>query len=445
MEEKKKLLRLLTQAKTIATMAKQTRNVRIGRTSEGYLELPTIRFEDLIDDDDDDLLDEEEYLSNSVTEDISFVELAIINGFLYDVYRGKHEGINVSSYGGVDNLGRVSFGGTYDNRSSFWYNVKFAADENDYVFQTIMFIDGRGELNTQLHISSKKGINSDAFDILFKTMKNLSFNNSEYKGKCIKVKMREGSFRGIEIINMEESKNELILNDTQHRFIDQFVRIVGRGGHMRYLLNGEPGTGKTESIRDIARRLLPEVTFVIPEFRTTDDLTSIMEACEIFENGVIIMDDIDLFLGNREHGHYTSLLGQFLGFFDGVKKRKISLLASTNDKGLVDKAAERPGRFNFTLDYSFLNDEQIVKVCNIHLDEKWRIQEVYDTLTGTVAGKKAKVTGAFIANLAENLREMSEGDDEWTIADTVKLIEESYKGFYSSQVEKEKSTLGFTK
>jgi hypothetical protein len=399
----------------------------------------------MMDDEDDDLLDEEEYLSNSVTEDISFVELAIINGFLYDVYRGKHEGIIVSSYGGTDNLGRVSFGGTYDNRSSFWYNVKFAADENDYMFQTIMYIDGRGELNTQLHITSKKGITNDAFDILFKKMKNLAFNNSEYKGKCIKVKMREGSFRGIEIINMEESKNELILNETQHRFIDQFVRIVGRGGHMRYLLNGEPGTGKTESIRDIARRLLPNVTFVIPEFRTTDDLTSIMEACEIFENGVIIMDDIDLFLGNREHGHYTSLLGQFLGFFDGVKKRKISLLASTNDKGLVDKAAERPGRFNFTLDYSFLNDEQIVKVCNIHLDEKWQIKEVYDTLTGTVGGKKAKVTGAFIANLADNLREMSEGDDEWTVADTVKLIEESYKGFYSSQVEKEKSTLGFTK
>jgi len=202
------------------TMAKQTRNVRLSRTSEGYLELPTIRFEDLIDD-EDDLLDEEEYLSNSVTEDISFVELAIINGYLHDVYRGKHEGVTVSAYGGVDNIGRLSFGGTFDNRSSFWYNTKFAADENEYIFQTIMYIDGRGELNTQLHITSKKGINNDAFDILFKTMKNLSFNNSEYKGKCIKVKMREGSFRGIEIINMEESKNELILNETQHRFVEQ--------------------------------------------------------------------------------------------------------------------------------------------------------------------------------------------------------------------------------
>jgi SpoVK/Ycf46/Vps4 family AAA+-type ATPase len=208
-------------------------------------------------------------------------------------------------------------------------------------------------------------------------------------------------------------------------------------------LNGEPGTGKTETIREIARRLIPIVTFIIPDFDTTDDLTSIMEGCEIFENGVIIMDDIDLYLGTRDNGSYTRLLGQFLSFFDGVKKRKISLLASTNDKGLVDKAAERPGRFNFTLDYGFLDEEQIVKVCNIHLPEKWRIQEVYDALTEKLNGKKVKITGAFIANLADNIKEMSEGDSKWNIDDTVSLIKESYKGFYSSQIEKEKQNLGF--
>jgi hypothetical protein len=111
----------------------------------------------------------------------------------------------------------------------------------------------------------------------------------------------------------------------------------------------------------------------------------------------------------------------------------------------VDKAAERPGRFNFTLDYSFLDDEQIVKVCNIHLPEKWRIEEVYAALKGKVGGKKANITGAFIANLADNIKEMSEDDEDWSIDDTVSLIKESYKGFYSSQVEKEKGTMGFIK
>ena len=133
-----------------------------------------------------------------------------------------------------------------------------------------------------------------------------------------------------------------------------------------------------------------------------------------------------------------------MSFFDGVKKRKISLLASTNDKGLVDRAAERPGRFNFTLDYSFLDDEQIVKVCNIHLPEKWRVEEVYEALKENIGGKKAKITGAFIANLADNIKEMSEDDEEWTLEDTVSLIRESYKGFYLSQVERERKALGFT-
>jgi SpoVK/Ycf46/Vps4 family AAA+-type ATPase len=227
------------------------------------------------------------------------------------------------------------------------------------------------------------------------------------------------------------------------KFIEHFVSRVARGGNARYLLNGEPGTGKTESIREIARKLIPNVTFVIPDFGNSEDLTSIMEACEIFENAVIIMDDIDLYLGSRDNGSYTRLLGQFLSFFDGVKKRKISLLASTNDKGLVDKAAERPGRFNFTLDYSFLDEDQIIKVCNIHLPEKWKLQEVYDALTGKINGKKVNITGAFIANLADNIKEMSEDDAEWNIEDTVSLIKESYKGFYSSQVEKEKQTMGF--
>tara|TARA_R110000782_G_scaffold15939_2_gene46092 strand:- start:2565 stop:3926 length:1362 start_codon:yes stop_codon:yes gene_type:complete len=435
-------------------------NVKFGKV----LELPRDFFDGLNDDDDTD----GEYLSNSVTEDISFVELAIINGYLHDVYRGKHEGIEISGYGKTDNLGRVSFGGTFDITQTYWFLTKFtdadkiiiaekketdivgdnkeenAIKDNLYIFQTTMYLDGRGELNTQLTISTKKGVNNDTFASLLKTIKSLAFNNSEFKGKCIKVKLDNSSFRGIEIIDIKEASNELILNETQHKFIDHFITRVSRGGNARYLLNGEAGTGKTESIREIARKLIPNVTFVIPEFKTTDDLTSIMEACEIFENAVIVMDDIDLYLGNREQGHYTNLLGQFLSFFDGVKKRKISLLASTNDKGLVDKAAERPGRFNFTLDYSFLDDEQIVKVCDIHLPEKWRIAEVYEALKGSVGGKKAKITGAFIANLADNIREMSEDEENWSVEDTVSLIQESYKGFYSSQVEKDKSTLGFT-
>lgn len=388
--------------------------------------------------------DEEEYLVNSYTEEVSFIEFAIINGFLHEAFKKRNKEIHVKGYGTTDNIGRLEFGGGFEVTGSYWFNVTLEKDENDFIFQTKMFLDGRGDLNTQFHITAKKGINHPEMVDLFKSIKALAFNNSEYKGKCIKVKLREGRFKGIEIIDIGESANELILNDVQKKYVRHFISRVSRGGNARYLLNGEPGTGKTESIREIARQLIPHVTFIIPDFGNSEDLTSIMEACEIFENAVIIMDDIDLYLGSRDNGSYTRLLGQFLSFFDGVKKRKISLLASTNDKGLVDKAAERPGRFNFTLDYTFLDEEQIIKVCNIHLQEKWRIQEVYDALNQKINNKKVNITGAFIANLADNIREMSEDEEDWDISDTVSLITESYKGFYSSQVEKEKNGLGFS-
>jgi hypothetical protein len=397
---------------------------------------------DLIDIEDEDE-DEDDYVSQAHTEDISFIEFAIFNGYFHDCFRGKQKDMKVPSYGQVDGVGKVSFGGVFETHGSYWFNATIEGDDNEYMFQTKVFLDNRNEIINQLHITAKKGMVQSKFEELFKKIKSLAFNNSEYKGKCIKVKLREGRFRGIEIIDIEASGNELILNDVQKKYIKHFIERVKRGGNARYLLNGEPGTGKTECIRDIARQLIPKVTFVIPDFATTEDLTSIMEACEIFDNGVIVMDDIDLYLGSRDHGNYTRLLGQFLSFFDGVKKRKISLLASTNDKGLVDKAAERPGRFNFTLDYSFLDTDQIEKVCKIHLPKDCQVKEVYDALTDKINGKKVNITGAFIANLADNIKEMSEDDVDWTIKDTVSLIKESYKGFYSSQVEKENNSMGF--
>jgi hypothetical protein len=45
--------------------------------------------------------------------------------------------------------------------------------------------------------------------------------------------------------------------------------------------------------------------------------------------------------------------------------------------------------------------------------------------------------------LSENLKEMSEDNPEWVLEDTLSLITETYRGFYSSQVEKAKSGLTF--
>lgn len=407
-------------------------------------EITQIDFDSITESPEEPFNYSKDYKTNADTYSISLIEFAIINEYFFDSYIKPNDDIVVLNYGSTDSIGKIYIGGPYNMTNPWWFNVKFNDElDNEYYIQTKNYLDNRRDLISELHLTVKNGVPVEILSKMVEKIKRLAFNSSKYVGKCIKVKLNENQFKGIEIINIDNFNTELVLNEIQRKFIDHFISRVYRGSSARYLLNGQPGSGKTESIREIIRKLIPHATFIIPEFSTTDDLTVILEACEIFNNSVIIMDDIDLFLGSRDNGSYTMLLGQFLSFFDGVKKRKISLLASTNDKGLVDKAAERPGRFNMTLDYTFLTDEQIVRVCEIHLPKEYQIQEVYNALTGIINGKKAKITGAFIANLADNIKEMIEDDKDWTIDDTISLIKESYKGFYMSQNISSDTTIGF--
>jgi hypothetical protein len=395
------------------------------------------------DSDDDDIAVESPRKANEKVKvnnhNISVVEFAILNSFFYSCLSEGLAGIKTESYGQVDSQTNALFyGGSFSHVAPWWFRVKLEGFEQDVIVQTLMFKDSWGQMIYRLSLSVNDGMTYDEYKILFDILKKIAFNHSEYKGKCIKVKVLEGSFRGIEILDSAEFNKDLILNETQTKFIGHYVNRLKRGSVVRYLFNGEPGTGKTESIRKIMFELIPFVTFVIPEFDDARDLTEILEACEIFDPSVIVLDDIDLYLGSRDRGSYTKLLGQFLSFFDGVKKRKVSLLASTNDKGLVDRAAERLGRFNLILDFGFLEDSQIEAVSKMYLPEECQIKEIYDALKG----KAIKVTGAFIANLAENIIEMKLDEEDWTITDTICLIKETYAGFYASQVSK-KTTIKF--
>lgn len=382
--------------------------------------------------------------SHKYTVTTSLVCKLVLDYFFDNVYKGSINGINVLN-GGLYYNNRM---GAFPNnalQNGIWYQFTLDGIE-DIFYMTFVVTMEYGETVYAIHLSSKHQYKSQQnFTTILNYIKQVCFSFSEYKGKTIEVTIKDSSFKNIEIVNLEANENDLILTDLQLDFIRDFVNRVKRGKNMRGLLNGIPGTGKSETIREIARQLDGIATFIIPKFNVQSDLTMIMEACTIFDSCVIILDDMDLLISSRERGGNPKALGEFLAFFDGIKKNPISLLASTNDKALVDKAAERPGRFNQTIDYDYLNDEQIVKVCNVHLPKEYQVDDIYNVMKGQINGKKAKITGAFIANLAENLIEMCEDEDDWTLEDTKKLIINSYKGFYASQNVAEKSSLGFGK
>lgn len=406
----------------------KTRNVTTIFTLEELI--PTLEFSELGTD------------MYSVTS-TSLSNQLLLNFFHSRVNQGSHKGITVLNGGTVRNS-RISGKPSNVLENGNWY--QFTIDGIDNVFYISFTITVEyNETTYSYYISNNKRVKTGGIPALIKYLKQVSFSDSEYAGKTIEVSIKDASFKGIEIVQLDANENDLILTQLQLDFIEDFVNRVSRGKNMRAMLNGIPGTGKSETIREIARRLAGITTFVIPKFNHQSDLQNILEVCTVFESCVVILDDMDLLISSRERGGNPKALGEFLAFFDGIKKNPISLLASTNDKSLVDKAAERPGRFNMTIDYDYLTAEQIVLVCNVHLPVEFQVQEIYDTLINNIDGKKAKITGAFIANLAENVIEMCEDDEEWSVADTVKFILSSYKGFYASQNAVEKSSLGFGK
>ena len=390
------------------------------------------------------ILDSDNFMDQVITP----VEMGIINQYLFDTYKTKaNNGVTVECYGGLYNK-KLFMNGTFENSRGWWFQIKLDSEPNNRIYlQTNSYFDRSDRYVTELSLTCEETLPTDKLKDLISKIQKIAFNNSRFKGKCLEVEIRNGMFEGVKVIDVKDVVNDLILSESQEKFMKHFIKRLKRGRNMRILLNGVPGTGKTELIRHIITELTPQVTFVIPRFNNIEDLRTILSSCEIFDNGTIIMDDIDLFIGSRQKGNYTNVLGEFLNFFDGIKKRQISILASTNDKTLVDEAAERPGRFNAIIDFDYLSDEAVIKVCDIHLDERWRVKEVYDALTGNIDGKKAKITGAFIANLSNNLNEMcldgEEDGEEWLLSDTLSLIRSSYKGFYSSQVSKTKR-IGFT-
>jgi hypothetical protein len=391
-------------------------------------------------------LEDEVFSNTSYGEiELSAIEFTLHNSFLGRCTKNEILGFKVV-YNATTKSGMhcLSFNRNFSEFDNNMFILNHKDFDGTFLLHCYAFLDDQGRTCYHLSISTDVDLKYDKLDTFKELLRSAAFNESIYKGKVISVTIQNGVYRGIKINDTSDYCSTLVLTETQKRFSQHFIDRVNKGGNLRMLFSGDPGTGKTELIRNMMYALLGKSTFVIPVFNTSSDLTSILNSCEIFLPGTIVIDDIDVYLGSRDNNSHTSLLGDFLSFFDGIKKRKIGLLASTNSKELVDKAAERPGRFNLSLDFSYLTDEQIDAVVNLHLPEEYRIKEVYDALKGNDKnGNKIKVTGAFIYNLGLNIKEMSEDNEVWALNDTLMLIKELYAGFYNSQISASKKKMGY--
>jgi len=162
----------------------------------------------------------------------------------------------------------------------------------------------------------------------------------------------------------------------------------------------------------------------------------------LFEPAIICLDDLDLLVGSRSSNYSPRLLSSFLQELDGFDKNNVFLLATTNEKELVDLAASRPLRFDLTLDFGLLDNKNYydLVVANTKND---KILNIFDEDL-MISLKKKKVTGAFIVNLihqAEIMDKINPGTDLKKYLQN--FIEMSYSGFYKEHEEEQKE-FGFS-
>jgi hypothetical protein len=121
-------------------------------------------------------------------------------------------------------------------------------------------------------------------------------------------------------------------------------RFIGAGHRRSVLLHGQPGTGKSHIIRQVATRS-GQMTLRL-HARDIERASGLPALIDLLEPGAVLIDDIDRL---REPG---SILEEI----DEMRTGASLLLVTANDLSKLDPALLRPGRFDDVVHVATLDD-----------------------------------------------------------------------------------------
>jgi hypothetical protein len=269
--------------------------------------------------------------------------------------------------------------------------------------------------------------------------------NSLFKNQVIRLFMGENrdSVLMRSVLVPSKQLTSLCLSDDVTEAVSLFTKAVASFSSLRtplrYLFSGQPGTGKTETIRAVINECRGKATFILVE--PDVNIKTAFELAACFEPAIVCLDDVDLLCGDRHFGRPRMALSDFLGIMDGFIPSHVFVLATTNDKSLVDAAASRPGRFDSILDFSHLEAEHLERL----IGERARIPAIRELFNERIYRRleERKVTGAFVVSLLKNLElRHSLNNEVFDMDGVMKTIDRMHKGFYKDPDEVE-NAFGF--
>jgi hypothetical protein len=290
-----------------------------------------------------------------------------------------------------------------------------------------------GSVEFYIHLLGQEDDSHDAGKLLDVLMTE-SVACSPHRNMTLRATSERGDGETLELMEMEireDSMEDVFLPESTLCQVRLFAAAVAnyrdQRKAVRFLFSGKPGTGKTKLIRAIARLCQGKATFIFSS-GSEDKIGELFEISGLFSPVVICIDDIDLVTGDREEGVFSKNLATLLQHLDGFGKSDCFVLATTNDKRLVDLAASRPGRFDRIIDVSVIAPELYPAL----VSSKTKDRKILSLFDGDIIERfrKMQATGAFVANVVKHAELMAAFDPgrlnrEYILAS----IDESERGF----------------
>jgi cell division protease FtsH len=273
----------------------------------------------------------------------------------------------------------------------------------------------------------------------------LAIRNSGYFGKFLKFSRPTDNIEGVKFKVLPPPNltlDDIYLKDKSD--FEDFVEAVKRKNQgLRYFFVGEPGTGKTDTVKAIIAECLKSngITVIEVDAGCGVPLNYVFEHAEIFSPVLLCIDDIDLLVGSRENPFKARDLSIALQALDGfVENDDHYLIATTNDRKLVDFALRRPGRFDLIIEFSELDPEFYPKLV-LRESKDERLHEVFKDEKIRRKLSNLKVTGAFIVTLVKHLLKPRYDETRYE-PETVLALIDKLQASFKQEVKKEEK-LGF--